>query len=122
MVDYTLGEACQANGAICCRNLHVGFALGGTESVVTDWAPREISEASCSAVPLRSKHENLQTTEVVRGTNRPRSDRFVRRQNAPEVIARAWRFCGLPVAMLVQRVAEYGLGLLTSGKRRKGSL
>jgi hypothetical protein len=109
MVDYTLGEACQANGAVCCGNLHVGFELGGTESGIIDWAPREISEASCSAVPLRSKHQNLQTTEVVRGTNRPRIDRFVRRQSAPEVIARAWRFCGFRVAMLVQRVAEHGL-------------
>ena len=29
MVDYTLGEACQAMGAICCGDLHVGFDLGG---------------------------------------------------------------------------------------------
>jgi hypothetical protein len=41
--------------------------------------------------------------------NRRRMDWFVGRQNTPEVIARAWRFCGLRVAMRVQRVAEYVL-------------
>src|SRR5215212_2973217 len=98
MVDYTLREPCQANGAICCGNLHGGFDLGRTELGVTAWAPREISEASTSAVTLRLKQTSPpspQTTEGVRGTNRPRIDKIMRRQNAPKVILRGWRLSGL---------------------------
>jgi hypothetical protein len=55
MVEYTLRDPCQANGANCCRKSHVGCDLGTTNSGATGWETSEIWGTTIDIGPLRSR-------------------------------------------------------------------
>ena len=99
MVDYTLGAACQASGAICCANVH-----GTSIQAERTWAsPRGHRE------DLRCIYRRWLTT-FESPNLRKQKERVVRTDSE------AGAFAAQPVAVTMQRFAEYTLGLLTLGR------
>src|SRR5215208_8308183 len=115
MIDYTLRSSCQGNEAGCCGELHVGFYLGRTKLGVTTWSPGEISGASIDARHQISLRQNawVVRTEV---ENRQDNEALEHVESHREADA----FAAQDVAKLMQRLAEYTLGLVIQWGKTKG--